>query len=113
MNSTASVVMRDSKTGLIAFVEAVRTQALVVLYKLGSTASVVDRTRDLIHLAHEDGVLTSCSIIGGAAGIIYIAGILEKAPVTLSVIAETAGLHPRSVQRYKTLLATHLKSKWG
>ncbi|MGD9382290.1 MAG: hypothetical protein PVI03_07585 [Candidatus Thorarchaeota archaeon] len=86
--------------------------ALDILHRLGSSSSVVAKAQDLIRLAHEDGVLASCSTEGGAAGIIYIAGILEKEPVTLSAIGEAAGLHARTVRKYKSVLATKLKSKW-
>ena len=103
--------MRDSNTDSSMHVEAVTTHAQRILDKLGSSADVVARTMDLIHLGHEDGVLASCSNIGSAAGLIYIAGILEKEPVTLAGIGKAAGLNAGTVQRYKTLLATHLKYK--
>jgi len=104
--------MRSSQTNSSEFLEAVTSQALEILERLGSSDGVVARTRDLIHLAHEEGVLASCSIDGCAAGIIYIAGILEKTPVTLSVIGKAAKLHATTVRKYKTILATQLKKKW-
>ena len=69
--------MRDSKTNSTFSVEEVTAYALDFLEKLGFPA-LVARAKHLINLAKEDSVLTSCSAIGGAAGIVYIAGILGK-----------------------------------
>jgi transcription initiation factor TFIIIB Brf1 subunit/transcription initiation factor TFIIB len=104
--------MRNFETKSTGFLEAVATHALEILDRLESSEDVVTRTRDLIHLAHEDGVLASCSTVGGAAGIIYIAGILEENPFTLSVIGKAAKLQATTVRKYKTILATELKRKW-
>jgi len=65
----------------------------------------------LIELADKHGLLTSCSPIGGAAGVVYIAGILTENPVTLALIAEAAGISSETIRKHKTLLAKGLKIK--
>lgn len=82
--------MKESETISNAHGKEMTAAALCILDKLVSQRVVVVKTYDLISLAYKDGVLESCSIIGGAAGI-----------------------HPSTVRKYKTWLAKHLKSKWN
>ena len=62
-------------------------------------------------LADKHGVLASCSPVGGAAGIVYMSGILVGNPMTLTRVAKAAGISQETVGKYKTLLARELKTR--
>ncbi len=78
---------------------------------LESTEAVRNMTTNLLKMCDEYGILESKNPLGEAAGIIYIAGILTNHPVTLLRIARNAGTSPKTVRKYKTYLASNLKTK--
>lgn len=82
-----------------------------ILDTLGSPEDMKSITLKLVKIADQYDVLTSNNTSGEAAGIVYIAGILTNHAVTLSVIAEKAGISPATVRKYKTHLARGLKTK--
>ncbi len=90
--------------------KSVADQASKVLRKLESPVVVKSKTMELILIADRHGALASCSPVGGAAGIIYMSGILTGNPMTLTRVAKAAGISQETVRKYKTLLARELKT---
>ena len=90
---------------------SVETHASEILDALGSIEDVRSMTLKLVKMASQYDVLESNNALGEAAGLVYIAGILTDHPVTLAVIAEKAGISPETVRKYKTHLASELKTK--
>ncbi|MFX1558952.1 MAG: hypothetical protein ACFFBL_00015 [Promethearchaeota archaeon] len=82
-----------------------------ILDALGSPEDMKSITLKLVKIADQYDVLTSNNMLGEAAAIVYIAGIMTNHPVTLTVIAEKAGISPATVRKYKTHLARGLKTK--
>ena len=90
---------------------SVEIQVSEILDSLGSTEDVRSMTRELVTIADQYGVLESHNELGEAAGLVYIAGILTGNPRTLEVIAEHAAISPGTVRKYKTYLASELKTR--
>lgn len=82
-----------------------------VLRILGSPDVVESKTLKLIELADKHGVLASCSPIGGAAGVVYIAGILTENLRTLAAVAEATGISSATARKWKMLRAREPKVK--
>ena len=68
-------------------------------------------TIHLVKMAEQYDALESAKTLGEAAGLVYIAGILTGNPVTLAGIADAAGVSPETVRKFKTHLASELKTK--
>jgi len=90
---------------------SVETHASEILDALGSTDNVKSMTLKLVKMASQYDILESNNTLGEAAGLVYIAGILTNHPNTLVVIAEKAGISPETVRKFKTHLASELKTK--
>lgn len=82
-----------------------------ILDALGSSDDVRTMSSKMVKIADKYGTLVSNNPRGEAAGIVYIAGILTDHPVSLAVIAEIAGISSATVRKYKTHLASELKTK--
>jgi transcription initiation factor TFIIIB Brf1 subunit/transcription initiation factor TFIIB len=91
--------------------EKVEPLTLDILDSLESSGDVRLMTSRLLKIADKYSSLESKNPLGEAAGIVYIAGILADQPVTLVVIAEKSGISPETVRKYKTHLASSLKTK--
>lgn len=91
--------------------ESVIGHASEILKIMRSPKVVESKTMKLIDLADRHGALASCSPIGCATGVVYIAGILTENPVTLAVVSEAAGISLETVRKCKTRLARELKIK--
>lgn len=90
---------------------SVETYVSEILDALGSAEDVRTMTLNLVEMASQYDALESSNKLGEAAGLVYIAGILTNHPVTLVVIAEKAGISPETVRKFKTHLASELKTK--
>ncbi len=90
---------------------SVETHISEILAALGSSEAVQSMTTSLLTICDKYSILESKNPLGEAAGIVYIAGILTNHPVTLAVIAEKAGMCPETVRKFKTFLASELKTK--
>jgi transcription initiation factor TFIIIB Brf1 subunit/transcription initiation factor TFIIB len=90
---------------------SVEIHVLGILAALGSSEAVQSMTTNLLKICDKYGILESRNPLGETAGIVYIAGILTNHPVTLAVIAKKAGMSPEIVRKFKTYLASELKTK--
>ena len=78
---------------------------------LDSSGIVKSKTLHLIQRADEKGLLEQCTPVGGAAGAIYIACILNKLHVTQNILSEAAGISSSVIRKHYMLLARGLELK--
>jgi len=103
--------MTESRSEQKTSRENVIGHALEILRVLGAPIVVESATLKLIELADKHDALASCNPVGGATGVLYIAGILTENPMTLAVVAEGAGVCSATVRKWATLLAEELRVK--
>ena len=91
--------------------ESVINHALKILRTMSPLKVIESKTMDIIELANDHGVRASCSPSGGAAGAVYIAGILTRNQLTLAEVAEASGISLETTRKYMTLPAKEPKIK--
>jgi transcription initiation factor TFIIIB Brf1 subunit/transcription initiation factor TFIIB len=91
--------------------KSVETHISKILAALGSNEDVRSMTMHLVKMAEKNSALESNNKLGEASGLVYIVGILTDNPVALVAIAEAAGISLETVRRFKTRLASELKTK--
>jgi transcription initiation factor TFIIIB Brf1 subunit/transcription initiation factor TFIIB len=89
----------------------IETHISEILEALGSSEDVESMSMKMANIADRYDLFESNNRLGEAAGIVYISGILNNNPVTLAMIAEKAGTSTETVRKYKTQLASELKTK--